>query len=347
MMTYRCQVACPHCVVEAGPHRREEVDLEEALRWVQQISAYRGGHIRALSLTGGEPFCVFEKLKRVAAVASSLGLVVTVVTNAYWAEDKRKAVETLRSIPGLDMIGISSDVYHQKLIPFERVKNAALAAKECNLSFRILVSTESETAPEYLAVIERLSEVAAPENISTVRTFLAGRALASMQSTKFELSETPCPCACDAAGAPVLFPDGRAVACVGALIGLRSWHPLTLGNLRETSLEEILDKAEQNPILHAIRIWGPRKLIAMVADSGPKAELPGRYIADSNCDLCYALFTNPRIVQYLDRLGQDQDFRRTTAYGRVYYLNEPEMVPHLKEGYCNASYDGPAPGKTN
>jgi len=41
MMTYRCQVACPHCVVEAGPHRTEEVDLAEAKDWAEQIAGYR------------------------------------------------------------------------------------------------------------------------------------------------------------------------------------------------------------------------------------------------------------------------------------------------------------------
>jgi len=30
MLTYHCTTACPHCVVEAGPHRKEEMSLKQA-----------------------------------------------------------------------------------------------------------------------------------------------------------------------------------------------------------------------------------------------------------------------------------------------------------------------------
>ncbi|HDQ05209.1 MAG TPA: radical SAM protein [Candidatus Bathyarchaeota archaeon] len=69
VVTYKCQVACPHCIIEAGPHRKEEVKLDDASKWIEQIANYRNGYIKVLSLTGGEPFYDLNKL----AALSSFG----------------------------------------------------------------------------------------------------------------------------------------------------------------------------------------------------------------------------------------------------------------------------------
>ena len=65
LLTYRCNVSCSHCMVSAGPQRREEIALEDALDWVAQIAAYRAGRSTVLSLTGGEPFCCIDKMKKI------------------------------------------------------------------------------------------------------------------------------------------------------------------------------------------------------------------------------------------------------------------------------------------
>ena len=67
VMTYKCQIACPHCIVKAGPHRTEEVSMENALDWIEQISSYRDGYIRVLSLTGGEPFYDMDKIRQISS----------------------------------------------------------------------------------------------------------------------------------------------------------------------------------------------------------------------------------------------------------------------------------------
>jgi MoaA/NifB/PqqE/SkfB family radical SAM enzyme len=58
LMTYRCQVACPHCIIKAGPHRRGKMRLADALKWIEQVAAYRSGYIKALALTGGSLFSI-------------------------------------------------------------------------------------------------------------------------------------------------------------------------------------------------------------------------------------------------------------------------------------------------
>lgn len=322
MMTYRCQVACPHCVVEAGPHRTEEVDLAEAKDWVAQMAGYREGLVQMLSLTGGEPFCVFEKLAEISSCAMKLGLVTGVVTNAHWASDEETAAEMLGRLPGICIIGISADPYHQSVIPFERVVNAIAAAQRRGIRHRVLVTSENESDPVFQPYMERLRRYTAEDTIVSVITFHVGRALVKIDARRYQWSEAPDPCACTAVGAPVVFPDGRVIACIGPLLGLRANHSLVLGNLREEGLAAILDRAENNAVLHAIRVWGPRKLVEKLRASPVAAELPRSYVRDSTCDVCYKLFSNPAIAAYLEGLNGDAEFQRYTAYGRAYYLND-------------------------
>jgi hypothetical protein len=104
-----------------------------------------------------------------------------------------------------------------------------------------------------------------------------------------------------------------------------------LGNLRERSLHEIFDDAESNPVLHAIRIWGPWKLISMIKDSDWGINLPKEYVKNSVCYACYAIMSDPEIVKFLKDLKNDTEFTRKVAYGRVYYLKETIMAKALKE----------------
>lgn len=326
LMTYKCQVRCPHCIIEAGPHRTEVMSLDDARNWIQQIAMYRNGHIRVLSLTGGEPFFNLKILRELSDFADDEGLFVSAVTNAFWADTPENALRILGDLPALKMIQVSTDEYHQKSIPFERVKNAIEAAQALQIPTTTAVCTENADDPTYLEIIHRLEEITDPESILTAITFRAGRALKRSGDESYKKSNTPPQTSCGAGGAPIIFPDGRVIACIGPIVDLKADHPLVLGDLHENSLGEILDKAEINPILHAIRLWGPKKLISMCEEAGLKSQLPEQYILDSVCHACYELMASPAISAYLTELSGDEDFNRRVAYGRIYYLDEPMMA---------------------
>lgn len=324
--TFRCQIACPHCIIEAGPHRTEELQLDDAFDWTRQIAEYRDRYIKVLSLTGGEPFYDIDKLQKIASYGARCGLLVSVVTNAYWASTRTQAVEILSSLPAIKMMAISTDVYHQESIPFESVVNAIAAAQECNIPYHIAVCTENEDDEGYNQILRNLRKVTGSETIKTAITFPAGRALNQLGSSKYETTTTPPVSACSAGSSPIIFPDGRVIACIGPVIDLKTRHPLLLGNLRENSLETVLNEAESNPILHAIRIWGPKKLISIIEEAGLSQYLPNRYIHNSVCYACYSLMSNRKITNFLDDLANDEDFKRTVAYARAYYLKETKMA---------------------
>ncbi len=325
-MTYRCQVACPHCIVEAGPNRKEEILLHDAIEWVRQIAEYRRGYIKLLSLTGGEPFYNIQHLKKISDFGESQGLIVSAVTNAFWASTPENAIGMLKELFAIKWLAISTDVHHLESIPLERVKNAVLAAKECGISYSIHVCTENLEDKEYLKLLQKLEVFAGKNTIITAITFPVGRALKKISMLEYQTSEEIPVAACSSAGSPIIFPDGSVIACIGPVIDLPFSHPLRLGNLRKNSLDEILDNAEMNPILHAIRIWGPKKLISIIKDAGLNQYLPERYIKDSECNACYSLMSNNKIVEFLAKLAHDPEFKKRVAYARIYYLKETEMA---------------------
>lgn len=330
LMTYKCQVTCPHCILEAGPHRNEEMFIGDAFNWIRQVSDYKNGYIKVISLTGGEPFYNSTNLKKISAFGEDCGLFVSAITNAFWASTQEEAVSILKELRAISMLSISTDVYHLKSIPFERVKNAIMAARECNIPYSISVCTENESDRKYQEIVNRLGEITEKDTILTAITFRAGRALKKLRASDYQTSEEPPVSACSAASSPIIFPDGRVIACIGPVIDLAIPHPLMLGNLREESLHEILDNAELNAILHAIRIWGPKKLVSIIKQAGFEEYLPEKYIKDSVCNACYSLMLNTKIIHFLTQLAKDFEFRRKVAYARAYYLSETEMIENCQ-----------------
>ena len=326
LVTYRCQVACPHCIIDAGPQRTEAVDPDRAKRWIREIVAWRSGHVRMLSLTGGEPFYDVRLLQTLSEEGARGGLRVSAVTNAFWATSASEAVRVLRSLPSLRGIAVSADVHHQTRIPLERVRAAVLAATELGIPYNIAMCVEDESAADHRELLARVLEFADPERVVFSEVFPVGRASRPPLTVNLGVHE-PAPGACSNGATPIIFPDGRVVACIGPIIGCKR-HPLELGCLTHDRLADVFDRAESNAVLHFIRVWGPAELHNRLCHAG--VALQSRFAANSPCSVCSRLMSQPDAVDALRRLAQDSAFVERVAYGRAWYLNEPEMVRQIE-----------------
>jgi MoaA/NifB/PqqE/SkfB family radical SAM enzyme len=326
MLTYRCTIACPHCIVEAGPHRKEEMRLEDSLAWIEQASTYRDGHIKGLALTGGEPFYNLDDLAQISAHGQALGFIVSVVTNAFWASTKDVALEVLTSLPAIQMISISTDVYHQKSIPFDHIHNAVWAARQLGRLYNIAVCTDNEEDQQHQKIMHDLKAIGEADRIRVSITYPVGRAQSKARHFSYRTACEPTVSACTMASSPVVFPEGKVSACIGPVLTLPPMHPMFLGNLQQETLSEILDRSELNPVLHTIRAWGPHKLVSFLRQHELEALLPKEYICNCLCDVCYKLMSDERIVAALESILQDEQIRQTIAYARLYYLNETTMA---------------------
>ena len=223
-------------------------------------------------------------------------------------------------------IRISVDIYHQREIPFERVKNLISASRECGLQCTAMMVVEDESAPEHIALRSSVEELLAPRDVYLVPTIRAGRAEEEIDFSDSALSETASKYRCPLAGTPAILLDGTVIACCSVLLALKNHHPLVLGNLREESMASILDRAERNSIVHALRLWGPKKLVALIEQSELKAELPKNYLKESFCDPCYKIMSNPKLVEWLEQYSKRPSFLQAVAHGRAYHFNEPQML---------------------
>ncbi|MDH5636932.1 MAG: radical SAM protein [Nitrospinota bacterium] len=322
LLTYKCQIACPHCIIKAGPNRKEKIPVEVAFDWISQVSRYREGHVNILSITGGEPFFDIDYLKDISDFAAQCGLIPTVVSNAFWAGSRASAKKVMANLQSVKMFTFSTDVYHQKAIPIENILNAILAAKELGRPHSVAVCAADLEEPEYKKTIDTLLKVTEKRRISSAITFPVGRAAMTLGAGGRALASAPCPAACLSGDSPIIFPDGRVTACIGPVIDIDGDHPLLLGRIGEMSIEEILDKSETNAALHAIRVWGPKKIISELERRGVGNLLPKEYFENSVCDACYRLMSDDKIVSEIEKLAMDEQFMLEVAYGRLYHLGE-------------------------
>ena len=303
--------------------------LEEALDWIGQVSSYRNKYILSLGLTGGEPFYDLDRLEVISNHARKLGLFVTTVTNAFWAPTKERALEVMNRMKGIQLVSLSTDVDHLKLIPLENIKNAAWAARETGHLYDLAICTDSKTESSFLSLIDDLRAGGEEEHIKVTVTAPVGRAQNLKGHLNFTMESLPAGGGCDLASSPLVFPNGKVIGCSGAFVALPPTHPMLLGDLRQESLETILDRSESNPYVHAMRLWGPYGLSAILKEHGFGNLLPKEYIKDCPCDACFKIFTDRRLVKALDTIMSDDEMLKLIACGRAAYLDEPDMAQRL------------------
>jgi hypothetical protein len=317
-------------MIDASPDGREEMNIDPAMDWIYQAAGFRQGSIRNLILTGGEPFWNMQNLSLISSYAEHSGLSVAAETNAFWASSQESAIDTLQQLPALHSISIGTDLYHQQFIPFSYVQNALWAAKELHRRATVELCTDDPDEEQFKMMIETLlRQVDSPDDVGITQTYSVGRAR-RLKNKRIRSSDIPAVPPCSRFGDPVVLPDGRVMACAGPLQLQAEENPLFLGSLQEHSLEEILEGAEMNPVLHIIRIWGPEKLLSLIREYGFDAELPKRQYTGSHCDNCYTLLQNVKVVGILKRILEDQQLRHILAYARMHYLEEPSMIKNYR-----------------
>jgi MoaA/NifB/PqqE/SkfB family radical SAM enzyme len=264
LLTYECNYECDHCFVWSGPHQSGTMTLDQIERILEQAGAL--GDIDWIYFEGGEPFLYYAVLLGAIRAAADRGFRVGLVSNAYWATAVKDALEWLRPMAGLvQMLSISSDLYHgsEKLRP--EAQNACAAAGELGIPVGIISIAEPQACDAAKAVGQL------PEGESAV--IYRGRAvekLAARAAKQAWTEFTTCPFEdLRDPGRVHVDPMGNVHICQG----------ISLGNLFQTPLTDIC--ATYDPDAHPVT--GP--LLA-----GGPAELARREEirpADAYADACH------------------------------------------------------------
>ena len=263
LLTLQCPSQCRHCFFQAGPHRSEEMPRELGVKVVEEASALGAGW---LSLTGGEPFTRVELMEFFTRLGVERGMRVEAVTNGFWASDMDTAVSILERLRrrGLRFLSISVDDFHQENIPLERVKTAYHAAVSLGLRVVLLVCVgqgsklNAQTVPKALGA-DRVQVVGGPPVEHPEALLIESPYTSTTPQNPKPGRAQPHTLRCEALLTDIgVDPQGNVLPCCGPLAS-----QVSLGSLREESLEEILVKAWGNPLLAPLRRgvevdWGPR-----------------------------------------------------------------------------------------
>lgn len=328
-ITNSCPLKCEHCIVDANSVN-DELTVESLEKCLEDLIYYEP--INQISVTGGEPFYVPDKLKIFSEFCQKSNIELGVVTSAYWASDYEKAMKTIEQYPGIKDYCISTDKYHVKFVPLANIKNAYLAAKALNKSVKIRISGENEDTVKAHEVLKSVYNIVSdPKDVTFQRIIPFGRAKENCKK-HFKFVDKPFALPC-CTNAPVVTERGIVEPCCGGIISLKGNHPLVLGDVRTDDLNTILNRAKSKWLLNYIRLWGFTGLINEIEKSDIKDKLPRLYLENDVCTTCCQLFADKEISDFLDNLSQSLEFRLKVAYGMMHYYNDGKPIEIISELY--------------
>jgi len=285
MPSFACDVACAHCVFHSRPNLPTHLNLAEIDDVILQAAAETT--IQRVTLSGGEPFLHLSKVMHVAATVASCHLKFRVVTNATFASSDEAAEKVLFELKeiGLESLAISWDSFHEKFISPKSVQTLLRAARKLAISVRITVVA---TGPHRIGdAIALLGQESFEIPVTEVRCLPVGRAESMVP--KEDLIPIPPwdkgrACRSDFDTLSVTA-DGSVYPCC-AVGGFT--QGILLGNVKNTSLSDLLRRRDNDMRWLILARKGPRHLLGFATDS----ELREINVteADHDCVACNRMF---------------------------------------------------------
>jgi hypothetical protein len=318
LTTSACTARCAHCLVRSGPERSDTLRYDEIAGAVG--CAHRAGPLTVVVFAGGEPTMLGEDLLDAIAYVNGMGIGTRIVTNASWATDAESALEMVTRLreAGLDEVNFSADDFHLPFIPLDNVVHAWKACK--GMGFRSVVialssGPGSKLGPEEMmeALGERVPVTydddgnvldrpePAPDGTSYLiannNVYRIGRGQKLRETyVSFPRSpqhlDRPCPWAIRSAA---LSPKNHLVACCG--IEAEGNEVLDFGSVDEASVEELVGRANDDPVVVGIAELGPFHMMDRAKKLDPSLRFRRRYAAI--CEICEDVTTNPQAVAAL------------------------------------------------
>ncbi len=307
-LSMACPLFCAHCITESGPNVKNEMSLTEALKYIRDA----GSAVNHISFTGGESFLNLRRLKGLVREAKKQKYIVSVMTSGYWASSRLRTRKVLAGLKedGLDMIGISLDLFHLKFIDEGNCVNVAEAGAELGLPVAVRVIIKPDD--DYGKYVEKLVEhTRAKVHVNFL--VCLGRA-SVLNKNAFKSSSGPPRETCETVTAVEVVPGGNVYACCGPGEYMTNFNPLFLGNAQSENLSDILEKGSQNSFMKVINTRGPNGLLEDLRenDLGDLVKIRGRYT--DACQLCLDICNDQNAVDSLKRIYQNQGvIRRQNA----------------------------------
>jgi organic radical activating enzyme len=310
-VTNRCTARCRDCPIVHEGSPPLSLTADEMIRIMDDILPY--GFLRLVVFTGGEPFLIGDDLKRAVEYAARHGVLTRIVTNAFWATTKEKALEILQGLKqaGLTELNISCDDFHQEFVPLKNIRNANEAAIAIGLPLLFAYRRN----PGGLIDRDYLSKFLGVE----LKTFIHGEdnpknniildginvPIKSGRAQNFSNSSDDSwmgPCE-SVLSRVIIASDKRVQICCG--IASSSIEELYIGTLyKDGSLLEILQKGNEDLLTNWLALEGPSSILSFVRSKDRTIELPDSYV--NRCHACNDLLSRDDVREILAQHGEEK-----------------------------------------
>ena len=307
-ITYDCNLDCPHCFYYR-PTRPGRVMSPE--RVAEIIAPMRDvAPVTEAHFTGGEPFLYFDRLLGMVGAAKRLGAQrITCSTNCSWATDPDVTRDRITRLvdAGLTWFLISADAFHQECVPLENALRAADVRRDLipadagpqDLSVVCFVDKDYPHPfnDRTLAIARRIEAAGHASSLHPSMPYGRGCQLIPPDACRMTVPERRC---WQWMTWGFIHPKGPWTVFIGPDENVNVCYGVSLGNLRDASLPELLRRFDEdpNPIVKALLTDGPAGLARRAAGYGWHDDRP--FI--NECHLCYRVRTflrrfEPRYLQ--------------------------------------------------
>ena len=320
-LTGRCVAKCRHCSVRAGWNGTSAADPVNIERWIRSIGEVAS--VEVIGITGGEPFIEEQALCAALSRAQQTGVLTVVYTSAYWAESESAARNVLARLPHIDLLEISTDVFHEEFVPLSNVAFAAAAALEAGTG--VWLQINKFQSQEFSARLRKAVGQAIIDavDLSYAPLLKVGRAADLKLGGPDRYTKELPVSRCDMLTSPLVRPDGSVLACCSEEVYSEpKASSLHLGSLNQKRFADIIRLACDNPLFLAFRTFGPAYVAEIARGLGWSC---GVYREGNICDLCRHLLADPDLVFKLTALFSLPDQRRLATLAAEYLEAASEL----------------------
>ena len=302
-LDYWCNFECKHCSVGSSPKTIMPMPrelLDHAFEGLKDVPS-----ARVVVFTGGEPTLRLDMLLEGIRMTKERGLICRVVTNGWWASSEKKADAMLGRLrdAGLDEINTSYDDFHEPFMRIGRIVHLVRAARK--IGMRVGMGVIGDANSKYNAAKIRETLVTelgvTPEELDRNLALLDDGPAPTGAGSQLDVSEIDAGAKMDVGCTEILrtvslHPNGGVKACCGHAM---FYAPdLTVGNLNEESLPDILKRSRSNVLYWWLHMYGPKRILERLG-------VQGRY--SHICHACNELLTThrPALMAYLASNKED------------------------------------------
>lgn len=290
-LDYKCNFRCAHCSVESGPHRSDPMARETLLKIIDGIKQVPS--IKVVVFTGGEATLRKELLLEGIRLAHEAGYTTRIVTNAWWAKTPERAAAMVGELKaaGLDEMNSSWDDFHAPFAKVDIIANMIRAGLDAGLGLAIGVILDSESRYNSNRVKDEVAQLlgVSVADLSRQVHFLEDNPTPTGTGRDLHLENLPDPGSKLDIGCPEVVktlsfhPYGDVKVCCGH--GMFESPDLTMGNILQTPLPELVEGARHNLMYWWVHMLGPKRILERIGVQGEYTSI---------CHACTTLFTQHR-----------------------------------------------------